>query len=347
MNNKMNALNDESKKIRWGIIGTGRIAHLFAEALQEVHNAELTAVASRTMDKAVTFAETFHIPKSYESYEALVNDPEIDVVYIATPHHLHEENTIMALNHRKHVLCEKPMGVNLKESTRMIETARAKNLFLMEALWSRFLPHIIKIKELVDQGEIGEIQLMTVFFSFRSPNGPQHRHFNIDLCGGSLLDIGIYNLFLSLYVLGEPKSMAAVAALSEQGVDQSLGVTFGYDHKALSVMYSSFMADSTAVAEIHGSKGKIVLDHRWFLPGDVRVIYHDGRTTTHHFEVKKSGYELEAQEVVNCILAQRTQSEKWSWDDSMRLMRTMDVIRQQTGIVYPGHDDVVSPEKVK
>jgi predicted dehydrogenase len=334
-----NTFHDEAKKVQWGIIGTGRIAHVFAEALQVVNHSQLRAVASRTMDKAQSFADEFDVPNAYGSYEALVNDPEVDVVYIATPHHLHEENTIMALNHHKHVLCEKPMGVNLKETMHMIETAQANGLFLMEALWSRFLPHLIKTKELINQGEIGDIQLMTVFFSFLSPNGPQHRHFNIDLCGGSLLDIGIYNLFLSLYLLGEPKSFAAVASLNEQQVDKSISVTFRYDNQALSVMYASFVAESPVVAEIHGTKGKIILDHRWFMPGDVRVFYHDGRTASFHFEVKKSGYELEAQEVVDCIRAQRIQSEWWSWNDSIRLMRIMDSIRKETGIFYPAHDD--------
>lgn len=338
----MNAVMDESRKVKWGIIGTGRIAHIFATALQVVNHSELIAVGSRTMDKAVSFANEFQLPKAYGSYEALLNDPDVDVVYIATPHHLHEENTIMALNHHKHVLCEKPMGVNLKETMHMIETAKSNGLFLMEALWSRFLPHMIKTKELVAQGEIGNIQLMTVFFSFRSPHGITHRHFNIDLCGGSLLDIGIYNLFLSLFILGEPESFAAIAGLSDQHVDQSMSVTFRYKPGVLSVMYSSFLADAPIVAEIHGTKGKITLEHRWFMPGDVTVVYHDGRTSSFHFEVEQNGYELEAQEVVNCIRAQQIQSKKWSWDDSIRLMRWMDAIRKETGIFYPAHDDSFS-----
>ncbi len=161
----------ETKRIKWGILGTGRIAHTFATALQVVTNSELAAVGSRDMEKAIQFASEFQIPKAYGSYEELVSDPEIDVVYIATPHNLHETNTLLALNHHKHVLCEKPMGVNLQESMRMIEKAKTENRFLMEALWSRFLPNIIKTKAIVASGEIGEVKLMTVFSRYDRKTG--------------------------------------------------------------------------------------------------------------------------------------------------------------------------------
>ena len=174
------------RKIKWGILSTGWIAHKFATALQVVNNSELYAVGSRNIQTAKKFADEFHIPKAYGSYEELVSDPTVDVVYIGTPHNLHLENTFLALDHHKHVLCEKPMGVNLKEATKMIAKAKEKNLFLMEAMWSRFLPNIIKTKELVDSGEIGKIKLLTAFFSIKSENGPEHRHYNLELCGGTI-----------------------------------------------------------------------------------------------------------------------------------------------------------------
>ncbi len=328
----------ENQCIKWGIIGTGRIAHTFATALQVVTNSELAAVGSRDMEKATQFASEFQIPKAYGSYEDLMKDPEVDVVYIATPHNLHETNTLLALNHHKHVLCEKPMGVNLQESTRMIEKAKTENLFLMEALWSRFLPNIIKTKEIVTSGEIGEVKLMTVFFSLRSKNGPEHRHFNIDLCGGSILDIGIYNIFLSLFLLGKPQQFTAIAGLSEQGGDNSSSYTFRYNNDTLSVMYSSFMGESPIVAEIHGTKGKVTLEHLWFCPGKVKVNYLDGRENIFEFNVKSNGYEYEAEEVATCILAGKTQSDLWSWSDSKQLMSMMDAIRKECGITYPAHD---------
>lgn len=328
----------ENRKIKWGILGTGRIANTFATALQVVENSELHAVGSRSEINAQKFASDFDIPKSYGSYEELVGDAEIDVIYIATPHNLHLENALLALNNNKHVLCEKPLGVNEKEVKILIETASQKQLFLMEALWSRFLPNIVKTKELVDSGEIGNVKLLTAFFAFKSDKGPEHRQFNLDLCGGTVLDIGIYNIFLSMLLLGKPKSLTAIAGLSEQGGDNTSSYTFKYDRDLLAVMYSSFLADSPTIAEIHGTKAKIVLEHKWFCPGKVKLLYHNGEEKIFDFDVKSNGYEYEAQEVVNCILAGKTQSDLWSWNDSLQLVNVMDSVRKECGIVYPAHD---------
>ena len=326
------------KKIKWGILSTGWIAHKFATALRVVENSELYAVGSRNLETAKKFAGEFNIPRAYGSYEELVNDPNVDVVYIGTPHNLHLENTLLVLNHNKHVLCEKPLGINLKEANTMIEKAREKNLFFMEALWSRFLPNIIQTKELIDSGEIGDVKLMTAFFSIKSDNGPEHRHYNIDLCGGTILDIGIYNIFLSLLLLGQPKSFSAVAGLSEQGGDNSSSYTFKYDNDTLSVMYSSFLADPLVVAEIHGTKGKIYLDHLWFCPGKVKVTYNNGTEKIFEFNFKSNGYEFEAIETVNCILTGKTQSNLWSWNNSIQLISMLDAVRKECGVVYPKHD---------
>jgi scyllo-inositol 2-dehydrogenase (NADP+) len=328
----------KNNKIKWGILSTGRIAHTFAIALQSVPGSELYAVGSRSIETAREFASEFSVPKAYGSYEEFVKDPDIDVIYIGTPHNLHLENTLLTLNHNKHVLCEKPMGVNLREENIMINKAKEKNLFLMEALWSRFLPHIIKTKELIGSGEIGDVKLLTAFFSIKSDNGQEHRHYNIDLCGGTILDIGIYNIFLSYLLLGKPKSISAIAGLSEQGGDNSCSYTFRYDKDTLSVMYSSFLANPAVVAEIHGTKGKIILDHLWFCPGNVKVIYHNGSEKLVEFKVKGNGYELEAEEAVRCIRAGKTQSDLWSWNDSIQLITIMDSIRKECGIFYPKHD---------
>lgn len=328
----------ETRKIKWGILSTGWIAHKFATALQVVPNSELYAVGSRSLKTAELFASEFNIPKAYGSYEELVNDPEIDIVYIGTPHNLHLENALLAMEHNKHVLCEKPMGVNLKETTRMLDKAKEKNLFFMEALWSRFLPNIIKTKELIDSGEIGEIKLLTASFCIKSDNGPEHRHYNIDLCGGTILDIGIYNIFLSLLLLGNPQAISATAALDIQGGDNSANYTFKYKKDTLAVMYSSFLGNQDVVAEIHGTKGKIVLDHLWFCPGNVKLYDQDGIKKIFNFEFKSNGYEFEAEAVVNCLLDGKTQSELWSWDDSIQLINVMDEVRKECGVVYPKHD---------
>lgn len=328
----------ESKKIKWGILGTGWIAHKFTTALQTVENSEIYAVGSRTIESAQKFAAEFNVPRAYGTYEELVSDPDIDVIYIGTPHNMHVENTLLALNNNKNVLCEKPLGVNLKEATALIEKAKEKNLFLMEALWSRFLPNIIKTKELIDSGEIGEVKLLTASFSILSDNGPEHRHYNIDLCGGTVLDTGIYNIFLSLLLLGKPQSFTAMAGLSEQGGDNSCSYTFKYEKDTLAVMYSSFLAETPVVAEIHGTKGKILLEHLWFCPGNIRLISRDGEEKIFEFDFKSNGYEFEAEEVVSCILAGKKQSDLWSWNDSLQLVSQMDSIRKACGIVYPKHD---------
>ena len=327
-----------ANKIKWGILSTGWIAHKFATALQVADNSELYAVGSRTVESAKKFAGEYHIPHTYGSYEELVSDPAIDVVYIGTPHNLHLENTLLALRHGKHVLCEKPMGVNRKEEEQMIQAAKERNLFLMEALWSRFLPNVIKTKELVDSGAIGEVKLMTAFFSIISDNGPEHRHYSIDLCGGTVLDTGIYNIFFSLLMLGAPKKISAIAGLGVQGGDNSASYTFQYEKDLLSVMYSSFNGDTPVMSEIHGTKGKIVLSPWFFCPGNVKVIYRNGREELFPFEFKSNGYEYEAEEVAKCILTGKTQSELWLWKDSIQLISTMDTIRKQCGIVYPKHD---------
>ncbi|MDR3653304.1 MAG: Gfo/Idh/MocA family oxidoreductase [Paludibacter sp.] len=328
----------ENKKIKWGILGTGRIAKVMATALQVVENSELYAVGSRTKIKADEFASEFNILTSYGSYEELVRDAEVDIIYIATPHNLHLENALLAMNNGKHVLCEKPVGVNRNEVETLIKKAKEKKLFLMEALWSRFLPNIIKTKELIESGEIGDIKLLTAVFCIKSNNGQDHRHFNLDLCGGTILDIGIYNIFLSMLLLGKPQDFSAIAGLSEQGGDNTCSYTFKYEKDTLAVMYSSFLVESPIVAEIHGTKGKIVLEHVWFCPGKVKVLYNDGREQIFDFDVKSNGYEYEAEEAANCILSGKTQSDLWSWNNSLELVAMMDSIRKECGVVYPKHD---------
>lgn len=327
------------KKIKWGILGTGRIAHTFATALKYADGCELYAVGSRTLKNAENFANNFNIQNYYGSYNELVKDAEVDVIYIATPHNLHLENTLLALNNNKHVLCEKPLGVNAGEVKQMISLAHEKNLFLMEALWSRFLPRIEKTKELIGAGEIGEPKLMTASFCIRSEYNPQHRHYNIELCGGTILDIGIYNIFLSLYLFGKPEKVSASAVLDIQGGDNSAAYSFVNSDGSLSVMHSSFMAsDPYILAEIHGTKGKIVLEHMWFFPGKIVIKYNNGKIRTLKFKTKCNGYEFQAEEVAHCIIEGKIQSSKWSWNDSLLLAETMDVIREKCGVFYPAHD---------
>lgn len=323
--------------VKWGIIGTGNIANAFATALKVVENSSLLAVGSRSVEKANIFANKFEINKYYGSYIELLEDKEIDIVYIATPHNLHFENTIQALENNKAVLCEKPIAINYREAKLMFDKAREKNLFLMEALWSRFLPNIVKAKEIVDNGIIGKVKQLKASFAFKSPYGNEHRHFNIDLCGGTILDIGIYNVFLSLLILGKPNSVKAAANLSEFGIDLSASYIFNYQ-ESISIMDSSFLVDAPIIAEINGEKGKILLQHRWFAPGSIKLVMENGIEEKFNFDILQNGYEYEAIEAVNCILNNKIESEFWTHSNSLELVNCLDDIRNKCGIKYPKHD---------
>lgn len=328
-----------AEKIKWGILSTGNIAGLFAEGLKYVKDAELVAVASREESKAKAFADRFQIPKYYGSYEQLANDSNVDVIYVATPHNLHCENTLLCLEHGKHVLCEKPFAVNTGQVKRMIDLASRKKLFLMEALWSRFLPGIIKTKELINSGIIGDIRIMKVDFGISPVFDPKHRLFNPELIGGSLLDLGIYPVFLTLFLLGKPESINAVASIGATGVDYSCSFTFQYKNDLMSVMYSTAIARTATVAEIYGNQGDIVFDNFWFTPVNFTLKMKDGKSEKTNFNFVGNGYNYEAEEVVKCLQSGKTQSELMSWDRSLELIEVLDTIRRQIGLKYAGHDD--------
>ena len=328
----------KDKKIKWGILGTGIIAKLFAAGLKDAANAELYAVGSRSKEKAENFAKEFNIKKAYGSYDKAVSDPEVDIIYIATPHHLHSENTLMSLENNKHVLCEKPFGINGREAREMIAKAEEKKLFLMEAMWSRFLPNILKAKEIVESGAIGKVKLITAYFGLKSQHTPQQRHFNKDMGGGSLLDIGIYPVFLSLFILGKPDSFTATAGIGPTGVDNTISITFKYGSDVLSIMYSTLISNPDTVAEIHGEKGKIIFDKWWFTPVNIKTVDLDGNESHIPLEFKGNGYNYEAEEAGNCILSGKIQSDKMSWKESLQLIDMLDAVRKECGIVYPKHD---------
>jgi predicted dehydrogenase len=329
------------KTYNWGIIGTGFIARKMAEALSLVPQSKLYAIGSRNVDTARDFARQYKVEKAYGSYEELAGDPAVDIVYIATPHNLHYENTILCLNHGKHVLCEKPFAVNGHEVRRMIAKAKEKNRFLMEALWTRFLPNLIKVKEMVDGGLIGRINLLKADFGINIPFDPGHRLYNKQLIGGSLLDLGIYPLFLSLLLMGKPKTIWAMAGIGDTGVDYNCSFTLGYENSALAVMVSSVMAQTDITASIYGEKGTIEFDHRWFMPVPAKLITPEGKTIPIKEKSKGNGYNYEAAELIRCLEKEKTQSELMSWDFSLLLIDTLDAIRKEIGLVYTGHDDTV------
>lgn len=320
--------------IKWGIVGAGNIAHSFSKDLALVIGGELTAVASRDLDKARSFANEYGAPNAFGSYEELFTSDAVDVIYIATPHTTHAELSIAAMKAGKNVLCEKPVGVNKGEVEAMIKVAKENNVFFMEALWTRFNPTIKKVKELVDNGTIGDIGYLHADFAFyaldRDENG---RLLNPALAGGSLLDIGIYPIFLSYLMLGIPKDIKATANFYKTGVEVQISMIFNYE-KAQAILYSGLNSNSEMKAEIAGSKGSIFVHPRWHETSGYTLEINGDSSVVEVGKVGK-GYTYEIEEVHKCLNAGKTESDLWSHQNSRDLIEIMDTIRSKTGIVFP------------
>lgn len=320
----------------WGIIGPGKIAKKFAEALSLTDKVRLGAVASRDREKAMQFAEAFGCPKAYDSYEKLVQDPEIDVVYIATPHAFHCEQTLLCLGHKKAVLCEKPLALDAAQVNRMIQAARDNNVFLMEALWTRFLPWLRAVMEIIGNGLIGEVRYVRADFGFKAGYDPLGRLFDTKLGGGSLLDIGIYPLFLCQQVLGKPQHIIATGNIDAGGADLSCHAVLQYGNGAAGIITSMLDCDTPQTAEIAGTEGMIRIPSCWH-----RV---------HEFEWKgngegwqkvtlpplTNGFECQIAEVTRCLDQDLTESPLLPQAFSLQLSETMDAIRKQIGVQYAG-----------
>ncbi|NII25989.1 Gfo/Idh/MocA family oxidoreductase [Pseudoflavitalea sp. X16] len=325
------------KVIRWGILGSGHIAKKFAADLMLVKDARLVAVGSRSMVKATAFADAFPVDHQHDSYEALAADPEVDVIYIATPHSLHYENVLLCLQHGKAVLCEKPFALNSRQTRAMIELAREKKVFLMEALWSAFLPQYIKVQELLRAGKLGTVKSVLASFGFRPGTSPNARLYDPALGGGSLLDIGIYNVFMAMSVLGRPDVIEASMTPAATGVDEQCAVLFKYKDGAMAQLFSTFATDLATEADICGTAGRLKLTTRFFDTA-ARIEFYPGRLDTLEvIEVPKEegfGYQYEARHVNECLQKGLTESPVRSLDDTLALMEVLDAIRQAAGIKY-------------
>ena len=323
-----------TEKIRWGIVGPGKIAKSFASDLQLVDGGILNAVASRSLDRAEAFAKEFIAPHSFGSYRELFQSDTVDVIYIATPHDSHCQLTIEALNHGKAVLCEKPMGINKKEVELMVKAAKENKVFLMEGLWSRFNPAIQKVKQLVENGEIGKLEYLHADFAFyaldRDENG---RLLNPNLAGGSLLDIGIYPIFLSYLLLGMPNKIQASSRFYKTGVEIQTSMIFEYDN-AQSILYSGLSSKSEMKAEISGQKGSLFLHPRWH-ESDGYTLEKEGKLTPVKLPKTGLGYPHEIEEVHQCLRNNKLQSTSWSHENSLDLITLLDRVRSETGITFP------------
>ena len=326
-----------SKIIRWGILGCGKIARKFASDLCLVEGAELVALGSRNRERGEAFAKDFPAKYIHESYEALVANEEVDVIYIATPHNLHYENTMLCLNHNKAVLCEKPFAINAKQSREMIALAREKNVFLMEALWSKFLPHYNKMQEMIHSGMLGEIKSVLIQFGFKPVPPIAARIFDPALAGGTMLDIGIYNVFFALSILGKPDFIDAVMNAASTGVDEQCAVTFRYNNGAMAQLFSSFSTNLATEAGISGTNGRIRLAHRFYAP-DTTIEYYADKADNHEVIATEKetgwGYQYEARHVCECLRNGLKESPVMRFADTLLLIETLDAIRMKAGIVY-------------
>lgn len=323
------------EKIRWGILGTGSIAHKFAAGLQALPDAVLTAVGSRSKDKAAEFAAQYFIPHIYGSYEELAASHELDAIYIATPHPYHKENSILCLNAGKAVLCEKPFTVNAAEAAEVIACARRNKVFLMEAMWSRFMPAMQAVREKLSQGTIGDIRMVTADFGFRAPWDPSSRLLDPALAGGALLDVGIYPLsFTSMVFGGAPMQIASMAHIGKTGVDEQSAILLGYGDGKMALVSCAVQTNTPQGAWILGTEGSIHIPLFWHAVS-ATLTNTGGKVEIIAPPVEGNGYNYEAAEVMSCIREGRLESSIMPLDETLALMKTMDSIRSQWGLRYP------------
>lgn len=326
-------IQSPTKKIKWGIIGLGRIANSFATDLATINDAELYAVASRNKAKADEFAKKHGATKAYGSYEALANDPNIDAVYIATPHALHKENALMCLENGIAVLGEKPFAMNAAEVDQMIDKAKEKNVLLMEALWTYFLPHYQFVLKELKNKTYGEILKIESDFGFQRPYNTETRLFNKSMGGGSLLDIGIYPIFAVLSTLGLPKNIEASATFFENGVDSSCNMVFNYDNGVKAHLKSSLLEVLPTQAVFYCEKGIIKIDTQFHAPTTVTIVT-SSKEETKEFGYNTIGYNFEAIHFNNLIREGKTESDIMTFDFSKNLIKALDDVRNIIGLEY-------------
>ena len=319
---------------RWGIMAPGNIARKFADAVTVVPEATVAAVGSRDRERAQAFADKYAIPRAYGSYEELVADPAIDAVYISAPHNHHQTCTLMALAAGKPVLCEKPLGATLAQASAMVDAARCSNLFLMEAMWTRFLPALAAARDWIDAGRIGTLRRLEADFSFRDGWNPESRLLNPALAGGGLLDVGIYVLSLAHWAFGNlPDPVASSAAIGESGVDEQAAMIFQWPDGAQAVLTCGIRTQGTSHARLAGTKGSI--DIPSFFSAQAAILHagsKEERADTPHL---KNGFEYEIMEAMRCIRAGQLESPAQPWSETLRLAEISSRLLAQWGVHYP------------
>jgi predicted dehydrogenase len=326
------------KKYKWGILGAGKMSEKFSAGLKLLPNAELYSVGSKDLSRAEIFAKENGYRRFYGSYEEFASDPELDIVYIATPQSAHFDNTLLCLEKGKSVICEKAFSINYREVSEMVNSARKKNLFLMEALWPPFQPFYQKAKEILNEGITGRIVNMKAWFSFRPQYDPDDRKFNLALGGGSLLDIGIYPVIDALTFLGVPAEIKAAASFAPSGSEDSFNAIFRYDDGRLASLYSSFRTNNGIGCTLFCENGNLTVSRGRDMNQHVVLELNGQERKEYVFSPDAMGYHWEAEEVMKCLDEGRTESKVVTLDFSLELIRTMDRIRADAGIKFQGRD---------
>ena len=312
--------------IRWGIIGTGGIAQTFAADLEHTDSGTVAAVGSRRQETADAFGERFGVPRRHDSYEALVEDPEVDVVYVSTPHPMHHPDAMLALRAGKPVLVEKPFTMNAAEAEEIVATARERGLFAMEAMWARFLPHIREIRRLLAEGVLGDIVTVHADHAQWFEEDPEFRLFAPGLGGGAQLDLGIYPVSFASMVLGSPSRVVVLSDPAFTGVDGQTSILLGYDSGAHAVLNSTLRAVGTTRAAIIGTEGRIEIDESFYQPTSFTVIKRGGERERMFDPPAEGGLRHEADEVARCLSEGLLESPEMPLDETVAIMRTMDAV---------------------
>jgi predicted dehydrogenase len=322
--------------IRWGILGTGWIAEQFVTDIP-ANGITVTAVGSRSQGSADAFAERFGIPTAHGSYEALAADPEVDVVYVATPHPMHADNATLVLNAGKHALVEKPFTLNAAEAQRVVDLASAKNLVVLEAMWTRWLPHMVRLREILAAGTIGDVRTVIADHNQKLPSDPKHRINAPELGGGALLDLGIYPVSFAWDVLGEPQSTVAISSPTATGVDRQTAILFGYADGQQAVLHTALDTAGPNTASVIGTDGWIALRDTFYAPTDFTVFDSTGAVVEEYVDsVEQRGMQFQAWETERLIAAGTPAGDILSPNETVGIMGSLDEVRRQIGLVYPG-----------
>ncbi|MCS5713661.1 Gfo/Idh/MocA family oxidoreductase [Herbiconiux sp. CPCC 205716] len=325
-----------SNTVRWGILGTGGIARSFATDLKAV-GLTIAAVGSRSQESADRFAAEFGIPTAHPSYEALVADPDVDVIYVATPHTFHAENALLAIGAGKHVLVEKAFTINAAEARQIQQAGEAAGVAVLEAMWTRFLPHMVRLREIIAAGTLGDVRTVLADHDQRLPSDPSHRINDPALGGGALLDLAIYPVSFAIDLLGLPTRILASATIGATGVDQQTALIFEHEGGRQSVSHSAIDAAGPVTASVIGTEARVDIERTWYAPTSFTVTNSAGEVIE-RFEqpVASRGMEYQALEFERMLAAGERESPLLPVAESVAIMAVLDDIRDQIGVRYPG-----------